>query len=223
MNSIDSRKQSFHDLPLAAKNGQEKELEDLQDYAESRGFEHDLAIYDVPFFKMKQRRTRLGISDDDLRDFFPLPKVFNGILKMVQSLFQIQIEEVKDSASVWHPDVKLFRVVDADQRILGNFYFDPYIRDEKGYPGGDKGWFVPMRQNSGKAHSTPMGAMILSLPTPGYGKPSLLNFEEVRELLKTFGNMLVHVVAQSEYADLSGKTGVEADALDVAANFMTQW
>ena len=75
MNSIDSRKQPFHDLTLAAKNGQEKELEDLQDYAESRGFEHDLAIYDVPFFKMKQRRTRLGISDDDLRDFFPLPKV----------------------------------------------------------------------------------------------------------------------------------------------------
>jgi oligopeptidase A len=65
--------------------------------------------------------------------------------------------------------------------------------------------------------------MVLSLPTPAYGKPSLLNLAEVHELLRNVGNMLLHMLSTDPWAELSGKTGVEWDAMEVASNFMTHW
>ncbi len=81
--------------------------------------------------------TLFRISDEDLRDFFPLPRVITGIFRLVQNLFDVIIEEVgmdkesKNSAQVktWSPGVKLFKVSDGETRKeLGHFYFDPYIR-----------------------------------------------------------------------------------------------
>lgn len=100
---------------------------------------------------------------------------------------------------------------------------DPFIRDDKGYAGGSKGWFIPLRSHSKVAKSLPLGALILSLPVPNYGKPSLLSFAEAEEVLRNFGNLLIHVLAESDWSDLSGKSGIEWDALDLAGNFMTHW
>jgi oligopeptidase A len=63
----------------------------------------------------------------------------------------------------------------------------------------------------------------MSLPPPNYGKPSLLSFAETEELLRNFGNLLMHILSAGEWSDLSGKAGVEWDAIDLAGNFMTQW
>ncbi len=63
----------------------------------------------------------------------------------------------------------------------------------------------------------------VALTTLGYGKPSLLSFSEVHELLRNTGSILIHLLSSNEWADLCGKTGVEWDALDVAPNFMTHW
>lgn len=165
------------------------------------------------------------ITDEELRDFFPLPRVVTAVFRLVQNLFDITIEEVKDPAAVqaWNESVKLFRVSDAGGEELGHFYFDPYIRDDKSFSGGDRGWYVPVRPRSRAAKCRPVGAMVLSLPQPGYGKPSLLNFAEVDELLRNIGSMLVHLLSAGRWSDTCGKTGVEWDALDVAPRFMTHW
>ena len=71
----------------------------------------------------------LRITDEDLRDFFPLPKVVTGIFGLCQDLFSIRFQEIqKDEVKAWNPDVKLFRVLDESGKALGHFYFDPYIR-----------------------------------------------------------------------------------------------
>ncbi|TRY68570.1 hypothetical protein TCAL_06919 [Tigriopus californicus] len=221
--NVDNVKAMTTSLLGSAKSSQEMELESLQAYAESRGFDHDLTYYDIPYFKRKFRRTFLGLTDDDVRDFFPLPKVMNEVIKLCNSMFNIQIEEVKSGFQTWHPEVKFFRVIDADQKVLGHFYFDPYLRDDKGYPGADKGWFIPVRPHSIKANCQPLGALLMSLPVPGYGKPSLLNYDEVGELMRLFGNVLLHLLPKSEWSDLSGKFGLEWDALELASNFMGHW
>lgn len=70
-----------------------------------------------------------SIIDEDLRDFFPLPRVMNGIFSLCSQMFDVHFEEVKkESTSVWNQSVKLFRVTDASGSVLGHFYFDPYIR-----------------------------------------------------------------------------------------------
>ena len=80
-----------------------------------------------------------------------------------------------------------------------------------------------MRPRSQKSGCEPLGAMIFSYATPGYGKPSLLNFAEVQEFLRSMGSMLVHILSEANWSDLSGKNGLELDVMDVTSNFMMQW
>ena len=224
-----------------AKQHQESELEQLQAYGSLRGFDDDIEVYDVEFLKRKQRRTILGMSDEDFRDYLPLPKVITGIFKLCESLFDLRFEEIKslsnaseDVAKIlenkkWAPDIKLYRIIDVAEgganKVLGQFFLDPYVRDDKGYAGGDKGWYLPIRPHSSIVGSEALGAMVLSLPIPNFGKPSLLSVAEVEEVLRNFGNLLVHVCSSKtcKWADLCGRTGLEWDVIDVAGIFMTHW
>ena len=82
------------------------------------------------------------MSDEDLRDFFPLPKVVEGIFKLFEELFNVKFQQIEGDFPKWHEDLTLFAVQDAKSgQTLGHFYFDPFIRDEKGYAGADKGTF----------------------------------------------------------------------------------
>jgi oligopeptidase A len=96
-------------------------------------------------------------------------------------------------------------------------------RDDKGFMGSDRGWYVPIRGHSFKGSCEPLGAMVLSLPTPGYGKPCLITVDEVQELMRQFGNLLLHMSATSPWSDLCGKQGIEWDAIDVSQHFMIEW
>merc|ERR1712136_266127 len=217
----------INNLVGKAKQHQEMELEQLQAYGASRGFDEEIEVYDVEFLKRKQRRTLLGMSDEDIRDFLPFPKLLTGIFKLCESLFDLRFEEVtpqhcnsEDFETVmskkrWAPEVKIYRVIDVgpggNNQILGEFFLDPYVRDNKGYGGGDKGWYIPIRPHSSTSKCKALGAMILSLPIPNYGKPSLLNIFETEELLRNFGNLLVHVCSSRtvKWGDLSGRTTIE--------------
>ena len=231
----------INNLVGKAKQHQEMELEQLQAYGASRGFDEEIEVYDVEFLKRKQRRTLLGMSDEDIRDFLPFPKVLTGIFKLCESLFELRFEEVTAhncssedfeklmSNKRWAPEVKFYRVIDVaaggNNQILGEFFLDPYVRDNKGYGGGDKGWYIPIRPHSSTSKCRALGAMILSLPIPNYGKPSLLNIFETEELLRNFGNLLVHVCSSRtvKWGDLSGRTALERDVIDFAGSFMTHW
>lgn len=159
-----------------------------------------------------------------------MPVVLKGIFKITESMFGVRFEQVEGFKAGWHPDVTMFRVLDAEakgqdcSRELGQIFLDPYVRDDKGYGGGDKGWYVPIRPFSGRAGCRPLGALIMSLPAPNFGKPSLLNFFEVRELLGKFGSVLAHMCAQNtQWAELSSRRGVEWDVIDLPRLFMSFW
>jgi len=229
--NVDNVHAMISNLKTDAKSRQEQELEDLQNFAESRGFEEEIEVYDVAFYKRKKRRAILGVSDEELRDFFPLPKVLDGLFHLSAKLFSVGFEEIKDvnmSEHAWHSDVKLYRAIDltpgAGNAELGRFFMDPFIRDDKGYSGGDKGWYIPMRQPSRQRPDQALGSLVFSLPMPNYGKPSLLSLNEVEEVFRNFGNMLFHMVSnQTDWSSLSYKGGLEWDVLDLPSVFMQHW
>ena len=75
------------------------------------------------------------MSDEDLSEYFPLPKVVDGIFNLCSQLFDVEFSEV-DCEGGWNPDVKLFAIRDLkSDQILGHFYLDAYLREEKGYAG----------------------------------------------------------------------------------------
>jgi len=209
-----------------AKESQEQELASLQEYAESRGFEDKIKEFDVPFFKRKQIRTLFGVEDEAIRDYFPLPTVLKGIFDLFEDQFGVQFEVVEanggDLGTVWNSEVTLYRVKDGGEEV-GFCYLDPYIRDDKAYQGGDKGWCVPIRPNSVIGGSKPVGAVVMALGPPGYGKPSLLSHQEVVEVVKQFGKVAQHMLSSKKWSETSGKNGLEWDCLSVVQDFLVHW
>lgn len=209
-----------------ARESQEQELASLQEYAESRGFEDKIREFDVPFFRRKQIRTLYGVEDEAIRDYFPLPTVLKGIFDLLDSQFGIQFEMVtpdgEDLGTLWNPEVTLYRVKDGGEEV-GFCYLDPYIRDDKAYQGGDKGWHVPVRPHSKVGGSKAVGAIVMALGSPGYGKPSLLSHQEVVETVRQFGKAVQQLLAARKWSETSGRSGVEWDCLSVVPDFLMQW
>ena len=82
-----------------------------------------LSIYCLPFHQFGR------LTDEDLRDYFPLPRLMNGIFALCSEMFGVRFEEVRDGVKAWDSTVKLFSVKDGDSgKVLGHFYFDPFIR-----------------------------------------------------------------------------------------------
>jgi len=209
-----------------AKDCQEQELASLQEYAESRGFEDKIREFDVPFFRRKQARTLFGVEDEAMRDYFPLPIVLKGIFDLLETQFGVKFEIVEadsgDLGSLWNPEVTLYRVKDGDEEV-GYCYLDPYIRDDKAYQGGDKGWYLPVRPHSKMGGSKAAGAVIMALGPPGYGKPSLLSVQEVVEVVRQFGKVVQNMLAARKWSETSGVSGMEWDCLNLVPDFMMQW
>jgi len=224
--SVENVQSMIAGMLAVAKESQEQELASLQEYAESRGFEDKIKEFDVPFFKRKQIRTLFGVEDEAIRDYFPLPTVLKGIFDLFENQFGVQFEVVEanggDLGTVWNSEVTLYRVKDGGEEV-GFCYLDPYIRDDKAYQGGDKGWCVPIRPNSVIGGSKPVGAVVMALGPPGYGKPSLLSHQEVVEVVKQFGKVAQHMLSSKKWSETSGKNGLEWDCLSVVQDFLVHW
>eukprot|EP00088_Acartia_fossae_P028036 TRINITY_DN2880_c0_g1_i2.p1 TRINITY_DN2880_c0_g1~~TRINITY_DN2880_c0_g1_i2.p1 ORF type:complete len:779 (-),score=169.37 TRINITY_DN2880_c0_g1_i2:109-2445(-) len=209
-----------------AKTAQEIEIAALQEYAESRGFEDSLREYDVPFFKRKQIRSLYGIEEESMREFFPLPHVLKTLFNLLAEQYDIVFEYVQNTGedAPWRDEVSLYKVSDKSGQVRGYCYLDAYIRDDKGYNGADRGWFIPLRSNSNIGGSIqPIGCIVMSLPNPGFGKPSLISFNEMEELFRQFGKAVAHVCAKRQWIETSGRTGVEWDAINFIPDLMSHW
>lgn len=224
-NNVENVNTMISSLLGPARSHQEQEIASLQEYAESRGFTDKIREFDVEFFRRKQVRTLYGVEEEALRDYFPFPVVLENVFKLLLDQFGLEISEVSPDGdrlgSVWHQDVTLYRVSQEGQE-LGHFYMDPYIRDDKAYQGGDRGYFIPLASHSQKGESQALGAVVMALNSPGFGKPSLLSMAEVEEVVRQFGKLLHHFMARGKWSEVSGRT-VEWDCLHLVPELMVLW
>ena len=129
---------------------------------------------------------------------------------LLEEQYGVKMEMVQEGEiPTWNKEVVVYRVKGEEDRLLGHVYLDLYMRDDKIYEGGDRGRFVPIRSHSAVGDCLPAGAVVAALPTPGYGKPSLLSLSEVEMLLGLLGQMCQHVLSANKWSELSGTTAME--------------
>lgn len=185
--SVENVQNMLMNLLEKARIAQEKEVQELEDFAKQRGFEGNMELWDVPYWKRKQQKVLFKYDEVKLKDFFPLTQVLLGLFTLCEQLFDIKIEERK-GADTWHPDVRFFRVRDEKSRaFLGGFYLDPFARPGKVMVQQDPGWMVGLRSRSEHAASDPLAALIFNFEEPLFGKPALLTFSEVQLLFRRVG------------------------------------
>lgn len=204
------------------------ELETLKIFAKEQGAEEDgnLKHWDISFWAERQREAKFDITDEQLRPYFPLPQVLDGLFNLVNRLFGVTVTAADGKAPVWHEDVRYFQVANEQGAPIAHFYLDPYSRPAEKRGGA---W---MDECLGRAKfhrgdtvqtRLPVAYLICNQTPPVDGKPSLMTFREVETLFHEFGHGLQHMLTQVDYAGAAGINNVEWDAVELPSQFMENW
>lgn len=192
------------------------EVEEVKAFAREKLGIADPQSWDLTFASEKLREARYAYSDQEVKQYFTEPAVFSGLFGLVQKLFSIRI--VPDTAPVWHPDVKFFRIENAQGEKVAQFYMDLYARANK--RGG--AWMDNdrVRRRVNGHLETPTAYLVCNFSKPVGNKPALLTHDDVLTLFHEFGHGLHHMLTQVEDAAASGINGVEWDAVECPSQFM---
>lgn len=207
----------LRDLGTRAKPFGERDLADLRAFATEQLGLADPQPWDWTFVGEKLKEARYAFSEQDVKQYFPAPKVMAGLFKIVETLFEVTIR--RDFAPVWHPTVEFYRIERGDQRV-GQFYLDPSARAAK--RGG--AWMDDVRARwlrpDNGTLQTPVAQLVCNFAEGVDGKPPLLTHDDVTTLFHEFGHGLHHMLTQINERDVSGISGVEWDAVELPSQFM---
>ena len=207
----------LRDLAVKARPYGERDLVDLRSFAASQLNLDDPQPWDWSYIGEKLKEARYAFSEQEVKPYFPAPKVMAGLFKIVETLFEVSIR--RDSAPVWHPTVEFYRI-EREGELVGQFYLDPSAR--QGKRGG--AWMDDVRgrwvrPDSG-ALQTPVAQLVCNFAEGVGGKPPLLTHDDVTTLFHEFGHGLHHMLTRVNERDVSGISGVEWDAVELPSQFM---
>ncbi len=181
---------------------------------ENGGFK--LASWDWLYYAEKLRKEKYDLDDSVLRPYFQLENVRKGIFTLAGKLYGVTFTERKD-IPIFHPDVTVYEVKEADGRLLGILYMDCYPRDSK-RGGAWSGGFRSASYQDGK-RVIPFATMICNLTKPTADAPSLLSIDEVSTLFHEFGHALNSLFANGAYRGYN----VPQDAVELPSQIMENW
>ncbi|WP_296274807.1 M3 family metallopeptidase, partial [Psychrobacter sp. UBA6730] len=127
------------------------------------------------------------------------------------------------SVSRWHDDVSFYQLFDADDNVLGGFYFDLFARSGKRGGAWMSGFQSRYTYDEQDHQQLPVCFMVGNFTPALDGKPSLLTHDEVLTLFHEFGHGLHHLLTQVTVGDVAGVNGVEWDAVELPSQFMENW
>ena len=197
-----------------------RDKKELEDFASEKLKLSPLFPWDRNYASEKLRESRYCFNAEEVRDYFPLPKVLSGLFELAERLFAIRIEPAH--APVWHPDVRFYHVKDAEGNLIARFYTDLYARSGK--RGG--AWMDSARDREKLPDAsliTPVAYLVCNFTPPIGDEPSYLTHDEVSTIFHEFGHGLQHMLTRVDVADLSGINGVEWDAVEMPSQFMENW
>ncbi|KAK9804552.1 hypothetical protein WJX73_008970 [Symbiochloris irregularis] len=230
MATLDRAQGLLEELRQASIGGARQDLKDVQEHAASQGFKEELKHWDVSFWAERLREAKYDIRDEDLRPYFPLERVLDGLFALVEEIFDVKVEsaskgEQGEQLDTWHPDVRVFRVLQ-DGRTKAWFYLDPYSRPSEKRGGAWMGGAVDQSRLLAKGSDAlrlPAAYVICNQSPPVDGQPSLMTFREVETVFHEFGHALQHMLTQQHDVSVAGINGVEWDAVELPSQFMENW
>ena len=215
----------LRDLAARARPFALRDVADLRQFATEQFDLPDPQPWDWPYLGERLKEARFAFSEQEVKQYFPLPKVLAGLFDIVQTLFEVRIRA--DQASAWDEQVQFFRIERAAEQagdqastLLGQFFLDTAARPGK--RGG--AWMADararwLRPDTGQ-RQTPLAYLVCNFASGVAGKPPLLTHDDVTTLFHEFGHGLHHLLTQVDERDVSGIAGVEWDAVELPSQFL---
>jgi oligopeptidase A len=225
---VEAVEKLLEELRAASYDAAVKELEELKAFAASKGVAeaNDLKHWDIAYWAERQREEKFAFTAEELRPYFPLPQVLDGLFGLVKRLFGVTVTPADGQAPVWHEDVRYFQIADETGNAIAYFYLDPYSRPAEKRGGA----WMDICINRGKVAENgvsktrlPVAYLVCNQTPPVDGKPSLMTFAEVETLFHEFGHGLHHMLTKVDYTSAAGINNVEWDAVELPSQFMENW
>jgi peptidyl-dipeptidase Dcp len=203
--------------PAAVANAQ-AELADLQAVVDAEGGGFAVQPWDWAYYSEKVRKQRYDFDEAELRPYFELERaLFDGVFYAAGRLYGLSFTERHD-LPVYHPEVRVFEVFNADGSPLGLFYADFYTRDSK--RGG--AWMNSLVTQSALFATRPVVVNNLNVPRPPEGEPTLLTLDDLKGLFHEFGHALHGLFSNVTYPKFTG-TSVPRDFVEFPSQVNEVW
>lgn len=209
------------DLVEKARDQAKNDFVQLEQFAAEKLAINPIKPWDIAFLSEKRRQDLFSLSQEELRPYFPHPKVMQGLFAIVKNLYGMTIEEVP-GVDVWHKDVQCYCVTDEHNQVRGFVYTDLYARPHK--RGG--AWMDSLQSRRKLEDGTvqlPIATLTCNFAKSSSNKPAMLSHDEVVTLFHEFGHCLHHLLTQVDYLSASGINGVEWDAVELPSQFFENW
>ena len=206
----------LHDLAARAKPFAQKDLAELQAYAAELLGLPEIQPWDLAYASEKLRQTKYAFSETEVKKYFPVNKVLEGLFRQIHTLYGISFRE--KTVPVWHPDVRYFEL-HKNGETIGSVYLDLYAREGK--RGG--AWMNDYKGRRRLPDGTlqlPTAYLVCNFTPPVNGKPAYLSHDEIVTLFHETGHGLHHLLTRVDELGVSGINGVEWDAVELPSQFM---
>lgn len=194
------------------------EVTDIKKMAKAETGSDKINPADWWYYSEKVRMKKFNLDEEMLRPYFPLEGVKKGIFDLAGKLFGIQFKPLKNMP-IYHPDVEVYEVVEADGKHLGVLYLDFFPRPSKGV-GAWCTSFRDQRYNPDGSMVTPVVSIVTNFTKPTADTPSLLSYDETETFFHEFGHALHGLFQNVQY---SGISGVPRDFVELPSQIMEHW
>jgi oligopeptidase A len=205
----------LNDLVRSAKPAGADEFTELEQFAGRQ-----LNAWDVTFYSERLQQQRYSVSQEELREYLPLPRVLEGLFEVAEKLFDVRIRE-RTGVALWHPDARYFEVRSPSGIAVASFYLDAYARPHK----RSGAWMddcIGRKALSGRT-ILPVAYLVCNSLPPSGSRPAQLTHDDVVTLFHEFGHGLHHMLTRVNYPSLAGINGVAWDAVELPSQFMENY
>lgn len=209
------------DLATRAYPIAKKELAEIIAKAKDDGVS-DFAMWDFTYYSRILQEEKFSFKVQEVKQYFPLNAVIDGVFNLIEKLFNISL--VEEKASVWHKDVKFYRLykkVNKSQIKLGGVYCDFFSRTSK----KSGAWMdeAIAKGEVGGVDYQPIAQLVCNFAKPTGNAPSLLTHYDVQTLLHEFGHVLHHILSQVRELPITGTRSVEWDAVELPSQWLEEF
>jgi len=212
----------LRELASKARPYARQDVAQLRQFAQTHDQHGDLQPWDVPYYAERLREQRYDYSEDEVKQYFPEPRVLQGLFELVQTLFNVRLQPCTDKVPLWHAHARAWQVIDASgadaqNEVLGFLLTDLYAR-----AGKQSGAWVDIERNRrkhGAGLQRPIVYLTCNFTPPSGSKPALLTHDDVITLFHETGHAL-HALLSKVNEPAAGSFALEWDAIELPSQFM---
>ena len=187
------------------------------------GQNHDVAAWDWRHFSEKERAARYDLKEAEIKPYLQLEKMIEAAFYTAERLFGLTFRS-HDTISAYHPDVRVFEVLDADGKRIAVFLADYFARASK----RSGAWMSSfqdqhkLNENRSDGHQIPIVVNVMNFAKAAEGEPVLITMDDARTLFHEFGHALHGMLSDVTYPSISG-TSVSRDFVELPSQLYEHW